>query len=81
MRRSLRQGTSPPPRFLWTSHNIRKRDASAAYVIKIPITDIRFAGGWSTNSTVKESKYIDFTMRPTHAVLMFFGYWKKYTLS
>jgi hypothetical protein len=45
------------------------------------LTDIRYAGGWSTNSMVLESKYIDFTMRPTHAALLFFGYLKKDTPS
>ena len=58
-------GHSPPRLgFRWTSHNLRKGAASDAYAIKIPLTDIRYAGGWSTSSTILESKYVDFTMRP-----------------
>jgi hypothetical protein len=34
-------------------------------------------GGWSTKSTVLESKYVDFTMKPTKAALLLFGYMKK----
>ena len=73
----LRRGTPPPPCFCWTSHNLRKGAASDAYAIKVRLTDIRYAGGWSTISTVLESKYVDFTMRPTKAALLFFGYLKK----
>jgi hypothetical protein len=51
--------------------------ASAAYAIKVHLNDIRYAGSWSTKSIVLESKYVDFTMKPTKAALMFFGYLKK----
>ena len=34
-------------------------------------------GGWSTKSTVMEAKYVDFTIKPTKAALLFFGYLKK----
>ncbi len=44
------------------------------YAIGANLTDIRYAGGWSTNSTVLEAKYIDFTMRPSLAAWIFFGY-------
>ncbi len=64
-----------------TFQNLRKGVASVVYAIKAPLTDIRYAGGWSTNSTVLESKYIDFTMRPTQAALFFFGYLEKDTAS
>ncbi len=77
-------GHAPPPPpicFCSTSHNISKGAASAAYAIKVPLTDIRYAGGWSTSSTVLESKYIEFTMRPTQATLLIFGYLKKDTPS
>jgi hypothetical protein len=60
-----------------TSHTLPKGAASAAYAIKVRLTDIRYAGGWSMNSTVMESKYVDFTMRPTKAALLFFGYLRK----
>ncbi len=43
---------SPPSGFRWTSHSRRKGATSAANAIKVPINDIRYAGGWSTNSTV-----------------------------
>ena len=64
----------PPAGFAWTSHSLRKGAASAAYAIGARLTDIRYAGGWSTNSTVLEAKYIDFTMRPSPAAWIFFGY-------
>ena len=65
----------------WTPHNLRKGVASDAYAIKAPLTNIRYAWGWSTNSTVLESWYIDFTMRPKQAALLFFDYLKKDTPS
>ncbi len=77
MRPILLRGTAPPPGFCWTSRGLRKGAASAAYVIKVRLNDIHYAGGWSTKSTVLESKYVDFTMRSTKAALMFFGYLKK----
>ena len=77
----IHYGKALPPSmfFCWTSHSLRKVAASIAYAIKAPLIDIRYAGGWSTNSTVLESKYVDFTMRPTQAALVFFGYLKKDT--
>ncbi len=33
------------------------------------------------SSTVLESKYIDFKMRPMHAALLLFGYLKKHSHS
>ncbi len=70
-------GQFPPPGFCWTSHILRKGAASAAYAIKVRLTDIRYAGGWSTSSTVPESKYVDFTMKSIEAALLFCGYVKK----
>ena len=70
-------GHEPPPGFCWTSHSLRKGAASAAYAIRVRLDDIRYAGGWSTKSTVLEAKYVDFTMKPTKAALLFFGYMKK----
>ena len=64
----------PPEGFCWTSHSLRKGAASAANAIGVRLTDIRYAGGWSTNSTVLEAKYIDFAMLPTPAARLFFGY-------
>ena len=62
----------PPVGFAWTSHILRKGDASAAYAIGARLTGIRYAGGWSTNSTVLEEKYIGFTMKPSSAAWIFF---------
>ena len=70
-------GHASPTSFCWTSHNLRKRAASVAYAIKVPLTDIRYAGGWSTSFTILESKYVDFIRRPTMVALLFFGYLKK----
>ena len=64
----------PPEGFSWTTHNLRKGAASAANAIGVRLTDIRYVGGWSTNSTVLEAKYIDFAMLPTSAARLFFGY-------
>ena len=64
----------PPAGYAWTSHNLRKGATSAVYAIRARLTDIRYAGGWSTNSTVLEAKYIDFTMRPSPNAWIFFGY-------
>jgi len=64
----------PPAGFAWTSHSLRKGSASAANAIGVRMTDIRYAGGWSTNSSVLEAKYIDFAMAPTPAAWIFFGW-------
>ena len=64
----------PQPGFSWTSHSLLKGAASAAYAIGVRLPSIRYLGGWSTTSTVLESKYIDFAMRPSAAAVLFFGY-------
>jgi hypothetical protein len=64
----------PPEGFSWTSHSLRKGAASAAHAIGARLTDIRYMGGWATNSTVLEAKYIDFAMLPSPAARLFFGY-------
>ena len=70
---------SPLAGFSWTSHSLRKGAASAANDIKAPLNDIRYAEGWSTSSTVLESKYIDFSMAPSNAAYIFFGHLKRDT--
>ena len=70
-------GFSPPPGFNWTSHSLRKGAASAANAIKVSLSDIRYFGGWSTNSLVLEAKYIDFAMAPSEAAYIFFGHLKR----
>jgi len=74
-------GHSPPNGFSRISHNLRKGVASASNAIPIRLTNIRFAGGWATNSTVLEAKYIDFAMRPTPVAWVFSGYMRKDTPS
>ncbi len=69
-------GNSPPNGFSWTSHSLRKGAASAANAIKAPLNDIRYSGGWFTNSNVLEAKYIDFAMAPSTAAYIFFGHLK-----
>jgi hypothetical protein len=70
-------GSNPPKGFSWTSHNLRKGAASATNSIKVPLNDIRYSGGWSTNSNVLEAKYIDVAMAPSKATYIFFGHMKR----
>jgi hypothetical protein len=67
-------GHTPPEGFNWTSHNLRKGAASAANAIGARLADIHYQGGWATKSNVLEAKYIDFTMQPSAAARLFFGY-------
>jgi hypothetical protein len=57
----------------------KKGSNVAANAIKVPLNDIRYAGGWSTNSTVMEAKYIDFAMPPSKTAYIFFGHLKRDT--
>ena len=65
---------SPPGGFSWLSHSLRKGAASAAHAILVPLTTIRFMGGWATTSNVLEAKYIDYAMRASPAAFLFFGH-------
>jgi hypothetical protein len=67
-------GHLPPEDFNWNSHNLRNGVASAANAIGARLTDIRYQGGWTTNSNVLEAEYIDFTMHPSGPARLFFGY-------
>ena len=53
------------------------RAASAANSVKVPLNDIRYSGGCSTNSNGLEAKYIDFVMAPSRASYIFFGHLKR----
>ena len=64
----------PPTGFSWTSHNLWKRAASDAYALGARFMDILYASWWSTNSTVLESKYIDFRMQPYKEARLLFGF-------
>jgi hypothetical protein len=70
----LTVNTSAPAGFKWTSHSLRKGDASAASCIGAPLLVIKYMGGWAKNSSVTEGKYIDPTMTPTLAARRFFGW-------
>ncbi len=70
-------GNNPPKGFSWTSHNIRKGAASVANSIKVPLNDIRYSRGWSTNSNVVKAKYIDFAMAPCKTAYIFFIHLKR----
>jgi hypothetical protein len=78
-----RHRAQPVTSFNWTSHTLRKGAASTSNTesnaIKIPLSDIRYAGGWSTNSTILEAKYNDFAMPPSKAAHIFFGHLKRDT--
>jgi ribosomal protein S2 len=52
----------------------RKGVASAANAIGARLTGIRYVGGWFTNYTGFEAKYIDFAMQATPDARLFFGY-------
>lgn len=66
-------GHRPPPGFTWTSHSLRKGAASAANAINVVLPKIRYMGGWARDSDVVLD-YIDPTMAPTPAALLFFGH-------
>lgn len=66
-------GQMPPPGFSWTSHSLRMGAASAANAICVPLTKIRYMGGWARNSDVVLD-YIDPTMQPSQAAHLFFGF-------
>jgi hypothetical protein len=66
--------TSAPAGFKWTSHSLRKGDASAACCIGAPLPVIKYMGAWAENNSVTEGKYIDPTTTPTPAAWRFFGW-------
>eukprot|EP00873_Tetraselmis_striata_P010238 jgi/Tetstr1/430502/TSEL_020309.t1 len=70
----LAAGARHPTGFKWTSHSLRKGAASAASCVGVPLPAIKHMGDWSKNSEVVTGKYIDPTMRPTHAAWRFFGW-------
>ena len=74
-------GHLPSEGFSWTSHILRKGAASAANAIRARLTNIRYQGGWAMSSNVLEAKYIDFTMQPSAASRLFFGYLCKGNIS
>eukprot|EP00873_Tetraselmis_striata_P012132 jgi/Tetstr1/432396/TSEL_021793.t1 len=71
---SCETGARPPTGFKWTSHSLRKGAASAASCVGVPLPAIKHMGDWSKNIDVVTEKYIDPTMRPTHAAWRFFGW-------
>eukprot|EP00873_Tetraselmis_striata_P002203 jgi/Tetstr1/422467/TSEL_013305.t1 len=66
-------GVAPPAGTSWTSHILRKGAASAANAIGVPLSHIRYQGGWATNSDVVLD-YIDPSVLPSRGAWFFFGH-------
>eukprot|EP00873_Tetraselmis_striata_P016956 jgi/Tetstr1/437220/TSEL_025950.t1 len=64
---------APPAGTSWTSHSLRKAAASAANAIGVPLSHIRYQGGWATNSGVVLD-YIDPNVLPSPGAWFFFGH-------
>eukprot|EP00873_Tetraselmis_striata_P022814 jgi/Tetstr1/443078/TSEL_031134.t1 len=66
-------GAAPPAGTSSTSHSLRKGAASAANAIGVPLSHIRYQGGWATNSDVVLD-YIDPNVLPSPGAWFFFGH-------
>eukprot|EP00873_Tetraselmis_striata_P010231 jgi/Tetstr1/430495/TSEL_020303.t1 len=66
-------GAAPPAGTSWTSHSLRKGVASAANAVGVPLSHIRYQGGWATNSDVVLD-YIDPNVLPSPGAWFFFGH-------
>eukprot|EP00873_Tetraselmis_striata_P023192 jgi/Tetstr1/443456/TSEL_031467.t1 len=66
-------GAAPPAGTSWISHSLRKGAASAANAIGVPLSHIRYQGGWATNSDVVLD-YIDPNVLPSPGAWFFFGH-------
>eukprot|EP00873_Tetraselmis_striata_P011760 jgi/Tetstr1/432024/TSEL_021498.t1 len=64
---------APPAGTSWTSHSLRNGAASAANAIGVPLSHIRYQGGWATNSDVVLD-YIDPNVLPSPGAWFFFGH-------
>eukprot|EP00873_Tetraselmis_striata_P023652 jgi/Tetstr1/443916/TSEL_031868.t1 len=64
---------APPGGTSLTSHSLRKGAASAANAIGVPLSHIRYQGGWATNSDVVLD-YIDPNVLPSPGAWFFFGH-------
>eukprot|EP00873_Tetraselmis_striata_P025904 jgi/Tetstr1/446168/TSEL_003569.t1 len=64
---------APPAGTSWTSHSLRKGAACAANAIGVPLSHIRYQGGWATNSDVVLD-YIDPNVLPSPGAWFFFGH-------
>eukprot|EP00873_Tetraselmis_striata_P007881 jgi/Tetstr1/428145/TSEL_018197.t1 len=64
---------APPAGTSWTSHSLRKGAASAANAIGVPLSHIRYQGGWATNYDVVLD-YIDPNVLPSPGAWFFFGH-------
>jgi hypothetical protein len=64
---------APPAGTSWTSHSLRKGAASAPNAIGVPLSHIRYQGGWATNSDVVVD-YIDPNVLPSPGAWFFFGH-------
>eukprot|EP00873_Tetraselmis_striata_P006097 jgi/Tetstr1/426361/TSEL_016673.t1 len=66
-------GAAPPAGTSWTSHSLRKGAASAANAVGVPLSHIRYQGGWATNTDVVLD-YIDLNVLPSPGAWFFFGH-------
>eukprot|EP00873_Tetraselmis_striata_P006046 jgi/Tetstr1/426310/TSEL_016626.t1 len=64
---------APPAGTSWTSLSLRKGAAFAANAIGVPLSHIRYQGGWATNSDVVLD-YIDPNVLPSPGAWFFFGH-------
>lgn len=64
----------PPAGYNWTGHSMRKGAASAAAAAGVPLSKIRYLGGWSAQSITVEKTYIDPTCPASPAGTFFFSW-------
>eukprot|EP00873_Tetraselmis_striata_P026747 jgi/Tetstr1/447011/TSEL_034469.t1 len=68
-------GAAPPAAGTsWTSHSLRKGAAYAANAIGVPLSHIRYQGGWATNSDDVGLDYIHPNVLPSPGAWFFFGH-------
>ena len=69
----LRAGFAPAPGLTVTGYCTRKGAATAAHSVNVPLTLIRYWGGWAAGSDVV-MRYIDVAAPATAAARLFFEY-------
>ena len=69
-----RRGLSAPKGFIYTGHSTRAGALSEGNALSIPISTLRYLGGFAVGSSVPEQKYIDPSCPPSPAGQHFFGW-------
>ena len=69
-----RRGLSAPVGFIYTGHSTRAGALSEGNARGIPISTLRYMGGFAVGSSVPEQKYIDPSCPPSPAGQHFFGW-------